>query len=174
MNTFSDYFQIEYFRPEISYSSIRNDRDGWKRTYPHKPFVTLLKYTERLLTCTSPTNWHPIWGHFAYGYSGDIQVRIDAAPDAIVSEGEQNVGPVSNGRNQALKDGRPIKRPIKDGELDAIKESPGLSRPQLMTIPGKGRMVVTEAFSFLLKEGLIEHRGSRKTSGYYAMENHDV
>lgn len=102
------------------------------------------------------------------GDPGDIQVRIDAAPDAMVSEDEPNVDRVTNGDNQAIMDGRPIKRPIKGALLDAIKASPGVSRPQLMIILGKGRTVVGEALATLLKDGIIEHRGSRKTGGYYA------
>ena len=110
------------------------------------------------------------------GDPGDIQVRIDAAPDAIVGEDRQNAETVSDVRPSEPKDGRPIKRPIKrpinrpikEGILEAIKETPGLSRPQLMAMLGKGRTVVTEALASLLKEALIEHRGSRKTGGYYA------
>ncbi len=39
------------------------------------------------------------------GDPGDIQVRIDAAPDAMVSEDEPNVDRVTNGDNQAIMDG---------------------------------------------------------------------
>ena len=62
---------------------------------------------------------------------------------------------------------RPIKRPIKDALLEAIRNQPGIQKSLLMTIVSKGRTVVTKALSSLQDEGLIEHRGSRKTGGYY-------
>ena len=73
MNNYSDFFQIEYFHPEISPSSIRADKDGWRRTYPHKTFVALLKRAERMLARTSPNDRHSIWVHGAYG-TGKSQV----------------------------------------------------------------------------------------------------
>ena len=99
------------------------------------------------------------------GDPGDIMVRIDAAPDALVSDSGEDA------TKSMLKDGRPIKRPIKDELLDAIKAAPGITRPQLMSMVGKGRTVVTEALASLQKDASIEHRGSRKTGGYYVREN---
>ena len=65
---------------------------------------------------------------------------------------------------------RPIKRPIKEELIEAIRNASGISRPQLMVVVGKGRTSVTEALASLQKDGLIEHRGSRKTGGYYVKE----
>ena len=49
MNKYSEYFDIDqdYF-PEINESSIRAGVD-WRKTYPHKTFVSLLNATERML-----------------------------------------------------------------------------------------------------------------------------
>lgn len=73
MSCYNDYFNITYYHPEISQHSIESDRDGWKRTYPHKTFVTLLKRTEQMLARATPKSKHSIWVHGAYG-TGKSQV----------------------------------------------------------------------------------------------------
>jgi predicted HTH transcriptional regulator len=62
---------------------------------------------------------------------------------------------------------RTIKRTTKEAVLDAIKANPGISRTDLMLITGKGKTVVAEVLASLREEGEIEHRGSKKTGGYY-------
>lgn len=87
---------------------------------------------------------------------------------------EAPTGASNNSGTEKIKDGRPIKRPIKrplkDHVLETIREKPGITRPQLVSIVGKGRTVVTEALASLQKAGLIEHRGSKKTGGYHCKE----
>jgi len=73
MSCYNDYFNITYYHPEISQHSIAADRDGWKRTYPHKTFVNLLKRTEQMLSRSTPKSKHSIWIHGAYG-TGKSQV----------------------------------------------------------------------------------------------------
>jgi len=85
-----------------------------------------------------------------------------AAPDAKLDTSSGMLNDVADG---AIKAGRPIKRPIKEELIEAIRNAPGISRPQLMVVAGKGRTSVTEALASLQKDGLIEHRGSRKTGG---------
>ena len=98
------------------------------------------------------------------GEPGDIQVRIDAAPDAKVNTSSGGLNDVADG---AIKDGRTIKRTIKDILLDAIKSYPGIKAPELMAASGRGRTMVTDALAVLVSEGMVEYRGSRKTGGYY-------
>ena len=90
-------------------------------------------------------------------------VRIDAAPDTKVSQAGEKA-------NDVLKEGRTIKRTIKDILLDAIKSHPGIKAPELMAASGRGRTAVTDALSVLVREGLVQYRGSRKTGGYYVTE----
>lgn len=73
MSNYSDYFQLRYFHPEISQSTFTDDPDGWKRTYPHKTFVALLKRAEKMLARSSEMDKHSIWIHGAYG-TGKSQV----------------------------------------------------------------------------------------------------
>ena len=97
------------------------------------------------------------------GDPGDIMVRIDAAPDTVVSQEGEKV-------NDVLKEGRTIKRTIKDILLDAIKSHPGIKAPELMAASGRGRTAVTDALAVLVREGLVQYRGSRKTGGYHVTE----
>lgn len=69
---------------------------------------------------------------------------------------------------------RPINRPIKEALLEAIRKRPGVTRPQLMELVGKGRTAVTEALAALKDEGKIEHRGSKKAGGYHAADGQKV
>lgn len=67
MNKYSEYFDIdqEYF-PEINESSIKAGVD-WRKTYPHKTFVELLKATERMLARGTNSDKKGIWIEGAYG-----------------------------------------------------------------------------------------------------------
>ena len=52
--------------------------------------------------------------------------------------------------------------------LEAIKSKPGSRVPQIVEakdIPSKS---VERHIKVLIEQGLIEHRGSKKTGGYYA------
>ncbi len=73
MSTYSDYFQLKYNPPEISQATFHEHPDWWKRTYPHKTFVELLKRTEKMLARGSEMDKHSIWIHGAYG-TGKSQV----------------------------------------------------------------------------------------------------
>lgn len=73
MSCYNEYFNITYYHPEISQHSIESDRNGWKRTYPHKTFIGLLHRTEQMLSRATPKAKHSIWIHGAYG-TGKSQV----------------------------------------------------------------------------------------------------
>ncbi len=62
---------------------------------------------------------------------------------------------------------RTINRTIKEVVLEAIVQAPGIAGPQLMSATGRKRTVVTDALAALQREGKVEHRGSKKTGGYY-------
>ena len=57
--------------------------------------------------------------------------------------------------------------PLKTVILRLIREQPGVSRPALVKLTGKSRATITRILSSLQGSGLIEHRGSDKTGGYY-------
>ena len=59
---------------------------------------------------------------------------------------------------------------INEAINEAIKAHPGINRPQLLKIVGKSRATVERALAQLVKSGLVEHRGSKKTGGYFPCE----
>lgn len=67
MNKYNEYFDIDqdYF-PEINESSIKAGVD-WRKTFPHKTFVDLLKATERMLARGTNSDKKGIWIEGAYG-----------------------------------------------------------------------------------------------------------
>ncbi|HUM43427.1 MAG TPA: hypothetical protein PKI14_10810 [Fervidobacterium sp.] len=67
MNKYSEYFDInqDYF-PEINESSIKAGVD-WRKTYPHKTFIDLLRATERMLARANNSDKKGIWIEGAYG-----------------------------------------------------------------------------------------------------------
>ena len=52
--------------------------------------------------------------------------------------------------------------------LDYIKAYPGISVPRLSKTTGIPAKSIERHISVLIERNLIEHRGSKKTGGYYA------
>jgi len=86
-------------------------------------------------------------------------VRVNAAPDAIVDEPAKQGDPI----NEAISDA------INEAINEAIKSRPGINRPQLVNMVKKSRATVERSIAYLVEKGRIEHRGSKKTGGYYAL-----
>ena len=84
-------------------------------------------------------------------------VRVDAAPDAIVADRAESDGPITEAINDA----------ISEAIKEAIKRSPGINKPKLVKILGKSKATVERAISGLISSFRIEHRGSKKTGGYF-------
>ena len=64
-NKYFEFFEIdEGYYPEINESSIKDPKNKWQKTFPHKDIVKLLKITERAL---SRTNKKSIWLEGSYG-----------------------------------------------------------------------------------------------------------
>jgi hypothetical protein len=62
---YSEYFDIDdkYF-PQVNESSIADDPDCWKRTFPHQTFIEMLRSLER---CMSRLEKRSLWIQGAYG-----------------------------------------------------------------------------------------------------------
>lgn len=67
MNKYSDYLEVVDFPSEINPSSIKESSFDWKKTYPHKTFIDLLKATELMLSRQSSNCKKSLWIHGAYG-----------------------------------------------------------------------------------------------------------
>ena len=84
-------------------------------------------------------------------------VRVDAAIDAIVTDRAESDGLITEAINDA----------ISEAIKEAIKRSPGINKPKLVKILGKSKATVERAISGLISSSRIEHRGSKKTGGYF-------
>ena len=73
MRYYNDYFRLKHYWPEITQETFSKEPAAWKRTYPHKTFVGLLKRVEKMLARGSEMDKHSIWIHGAYG-TGKSQV----------------------------------------------------------------------------------------------------
>ena len=93
---------------------------------------------------------------------------LDEPVNEPVSEAIRHSDAVINEALNVLSSGvRTIKRTIKEGLLKVISRTPGVAGPALIAATGKGRTIVMEALAELRRDGKIEHRGSKKTGGYY-------
>ena len=64
-NKYVEFFEIdEGYYPEINESSIKDPKNKWQKTFPHKDIVILLKMTERAL---SRADKKSIWLEGSYG-----------------------------------------------------------------------------------------------------------
>lgn len=91
------------------------------------------------------------------GDPGDIQVRIDAAPDAIIKGPNKNI------------ECETINETITETINETIKANPGISMIRLATILGKSRATIARGIAVLVKDKKIVHKGSNKTGGYFPL-----
>lgn len=72
--------------------------------------------------------------------------------------------------NAVLMDSETINEGINETINETIKSNPGIGLVRLAGLSGKSRATVARAIAALVEEGRIEHRGSKKTGGYYLVE----
>ena len=82
-----------------------------------------------------------------------------------MKDGEKENEGISEGINEGINEG------ITGRVLSLIREHPGINAPLLKTRMGKSLASVERAIASLVKLGQIEHRGSKKTGGYYPVKN---
>ena len=74
--------------------------------------------------------------------------------------------------NDPVKPNDPLNEPVNEPlnqVLKLVMDNPGISRVNLIARIGRSRATITRMLSTLKSEGKIEHRGSDKTGGYYAI-----
>ena len=75
---------------------------------------------------------------------------------------------VESGESKAvLMDSEAINEGINEAIKEAIKSNPGIKKPRLVKVVGKSRATVERALADLVAAHVVEHRGSKKTGGYY-------
>ena len=71
------------------------------------------------------------------------------------------------------KDNGPVNGPVNgtvNNLLEIINNNPGIQKPAIKALIGKGDTTIKRYLKQLLEQGLIEYRGSDKTGGYYPKE----
>ena len=63
----------------------------------------------------------------------------------------------------------PVNGPVND-LLGIIKNNPGIQKPAIKALIGKGDTTIKRYLKQLLEQDLIEYKGSDKTGGYYPKE----
>ena len=140
-------FRANYLNPAIR-AGLICAKDGLS---PHDPNICYSLTDLGLRVLDEPVN-------------GPVSEAIKR-PDVVINEA-LNEG-VNEGVNVLSSGTRTIKRTIKEDLLEVISRTPGVAGPALIAATRKGRTIVMEALAALRRDGKIEHRGSKKTGGYY-------
>lgn len=83
---------------------------------------------------------------------------------------EDNVSTVKTGTSGVISKGKTgTAEAINEVIKEAIRNEPGINKPRLVRLVRKSRATVERAIVTLVAAGKIEHRGSKKTGGYYAI-----
>ena len=53
---------------------------------------------------------------------------------------------------------------------EAIEKEPGINKPRLASLTGKSLATVERTIAALIASGKVEHRGSKRTGGYFTIE----
>ena len=93
-------------------------------------------------------------------HGGIWRISRRVAPNGVLKPGTSEV--INKGRTGMAE---AINEVIKE----AIKNEPGINKPRLVRLVRKSRATVERAIVALVVAGKIEHRGSKKTGGYYAI-----
>ena len=67
--------------------------------------------------------------------------------------------------------GETINEGLNEAIKEAIKSTPGMKKPCLVKVVGKSRSTIERALADLVAAQIVEHRGSKKSGGYYVVES---
>ena len=95
------------------------------------------------------------------------KIEVDEVELVLPTPNKWN-GNANDSRNDTLNDG------LNDGlnknliaTYSIIRSNPGIQRKDISDISGKSIPTIERHIAILIKKGLIEHRDSKKTGGYY-------
>ena len=98
------------------------------------------------------------------GDPGDILVRIDAAPDALLDTPDTAVASLGETINGTVNE--TVNETVNDQIVKVVKSNPGIRRPRLLKlIPSLTLSTLARRLAELSVQ--IEFRGAPKTGGYY-------
>ena len=143
-------FRANYLNPAIRAGFICA-KDGLS---PHDPNIRYLLTDVGRRVLNGPVN--------------ELVNEATKRPDVVINEALNEVN--NEEINLLSSSERTIKRTIKEDLLEIISQTPGVAGPALIAATGKGRTIVMDALAALRRAGKIEHRGSKKTGGYFTTE----
>ena len=143
-------FRANYLNPAIHVGLICA-KDGLS---PHDPNIRYLLTDVGRRVLNGPVN--------------ELVNEATKRPDVVINEALNEVN--NEEINLLSSSERTIKRTIKEDLLEIISQTPGVAGPALIAATGKGRTIVMDALAALRRAGKIEHRGSKKTGGYFTTE----
>ena len=143
-------FRANYLNPAIRAGFICA-KDGLS---PHDPNIRYLLTDVGRRVLNGPVN--------------ELVNEATKRPDVVINEALNEVN--NEEINLLSSSERTIKRTIKEDLLEIISQTPGVTGPALIAATGKGRTIVMDALAALRRAGKIEHRGSKKTGGYFTTE----
>ncbi len=79
--------------------------------------------------------------------------------------------PLFEAINEAINEPQndPLSDPTSRRVFEVVERTPGVGRKQLICELCKSKATIERALAALVRVGKVEHRGSKKTGGYYAL-----
>ena len=96
------------------------------------------------------------------GRSDTIKNTSDTI-NGTINQRREGINEVYEGINEGINEGIKL-------VLELLNRNSGINAPQIAALLGKGLSTVERTISEGIKMGVIEHRGSKKTGGYYAVK----
>ena len=111
--------------------------------------------------------------HRAGAYYVRIQAMARKHHITLEQEFDAHDGPQTRYQlNGVFSDGaiEPLNEPINERLVRLVATHPGTQLAYLASVVSQSRATIKRAVAALVKSGKIEHRGSKKTGGYYAVK----
>ena len=96
------------------------------------------------------------------GRSDTIKNTSDTI-NGTINQRREGINEVYEGINEGINEGIKL-------VLELLNRNSGINAPQIAMLLGKGLSTIERTISEGIKMGVIEHRGSKKTGGYYAVK----
>ena len=125
--------------------------------------VTVKRVDETSFASRFATSRHESDGTLNETVNGTVNDPIKPADDPIKPADD----PINRAADPINDSTDPINASFSDQVLGLVKANPGINRQMLAKETGKSVETIKRAVAFLIASSDIEHRGSKKTGGYY-------
>ena len=114
-----------------------------------------------------------VHGEFAKRRKSRVEYVCDGELSVVGAVVAVNDGPQTRYQlNCVFSDGaiEPLNEPLNERLVRLVATHPGTQLAYLASVVSQSRATVKRAVAALVKSGKVEHRGSKKTGGYYAVK----